>query len=107
MANVRAANTYFVDTASSGGPPSTSNALIVDNIILVGIQVRATAAGAIVELADNSSSQPVKWIDGLATQNDTKFTDLSDTPIRFPNGIAITTLTNAECVLIVREGNGG
>jgi len=107
MANVRNSNTYFIDTASSGGPPATTNILDVKNIKVIGINIRATAANAVFVISDNASTQVIKWSAALAVDDTSQYDDLSDTPIIFPNGIAVTTLTNVVATLIVREMSGG
>ena len=105
MANVRSGNTYYIDTASSGGPPATTNILDVKDIRVVGIRLRATASGSVFVLVDNSASQPIQWTGSINTATGSNFVNLSEIPIRFPNGIAVTTLTNCVAILIVREAN--
>lgn len=105
MANVRNANTYHIDTASSGGPPATTNILDVNNVLVVYIMVTSSSTGAVLELANNSSSQQTKIRIEISSANTTERYNFESAPIIFPNGIAIATLTNCEATLVVRNPN--
>lgn len=95
MANVRSANTWYVDTASES--------LDKKNISLMGVVLTGDGGAAELELADNVSgaSYPSKLY--LTQANNTTFHyDFSDSPIVFPNGIRVVTANNTLATLILR-----
>lgn len=99
MANVRNANTFYIDTQSAGA----SDDLVVNNVRLLGALVTAGAAGAKVILQDAAGTPVTKMDLRVATDESTSFFDFSNSPIIFPNGIKASTLTDAICTLIIEE----
>ena len=93
MANVRNGNTYYVD--------STGN-LDIKNIKVVCIYLTATAASGRIVLSD-STTGALKADVRVPTANDTKVFDCEHANMVFPNGITITTLTNAVVTLFLEE----
>jgi hypothetical protein len=101
MANVRSANTFYIDTQYS----VAADELAVKNIRVLGVTVTATAASAIIVLADSSTATN-KLDLRVATSGDSAHFDFSDSPVVFPNGIRPKTLTNALVTVIVEESRG-
>lgn len=91
MANVRNGNTVYVDAT---GAITDSGAKVA------GVVLTATAANAVLVLQDSSGS-PVNKVDlRVATSGSSQFFDFSVTPLWFPNGIEIGTLTNAKAMIV-------
>jgi hypothetical protein len=96
MANKRNGNTIYVDTAGT----LTSD----KNMHVVNVIVTATAASAVVVLSDP---------DGTSLKADLRVADSGVTqqfaflpPMFFPNGIRVTTLTNAIATVIYNRSGG-
>lgn len=107
MANVRNANTIFIDTASDSGNTSvgTTGNFDIPNIKITGIVITSTGANATLVLKDVKTGA-TKIRVSLATSTESKQFLFEVDPLVFPNGIAPTTLTNAEVTLIVKETRG-
>lgn len=99
MANTRNGNTFYIDTQYVGA----SDDLAVKNIIVLSVTVCATAANAILTLADAATGSPNKHQFRVAASGDSQQFDFSQAPILFPNGVRALTLTNAVASLVVRE----
>lgn len=95
MANVRSANSYYIDTQYA-----TNEELAVKNLIVVGVFVRATSAGGRVVLTDSGTNKLDLQVD---TANRTEFFPMADTPVLFTTSIRPTTLSNAIVTVIFRE----
>lgn len=96
MANVRNGNTIYVDSAAT---------LTTDkNLHVVNVLVTATAASAVVVLADPDGTS-LKADLRVAT-NGTTESFMFVTPVFFPNGIKVTTLTNAIATIIYTRSGG-
>jgi hypothetical protein len=91
MANARFGNTHYVD--ASGVLTSNLNQKVA------GVIVTATAASAILALADSGGTDNQLNL-RVATSGETVHFDFSAAPIVFPNGIKAVTVTNAICTLI-------
>ena len=102
MANLRNSNTFYIDTEYS----TSADDLAVKNIKLTGLVVSATAASAVVVLADAQTGSPKKLDVRVATDGESKELDLSERPIVFPNGIRALTLTNAVVSCTIEENRG-
>lgn len=87
MANVRNANTWYVDTAS--------DSLAVSNIRITSIILTGGGSTSTLFLGDavSDASYPAK-MSIMAAANTTVQIRLEDTPMVFPNGIYIKTLTS-------------
>lgn len=100
MANVRNSNSWYVDTAYS----SAIDDLLIKQLQVFAVFVTATAASGQIVLGD-----PVTGVTKLdlrvPTADQTQMFTFYETPISFPNGIRILTLTNAVATL-VGSGNG-
>ena len=96
MANVRNSNTYFIDATGS---------VTAKNIKVVGVIFTASGAAQLI----------VKDVTTGATKLDLKATAanisqhfiLDQSPIVFPNGIDVTTVTNCTATLILEETRSG
>ena len=95
MANSWSGNSYWADTASSS--------IAIPNVRLLGIIIRCVAGDARVVLGDNNSgrSYPVVLDFSVPSANLGYHLDLSDSPIVFPSGIRIKTLTTCTVTLIL------
>ena len=96
MANVRSNNTHYIDS---------TGALIDANVKVVGITLTATAANAVLLLknyADSRSKIDLR----VATSGATEFFNFAETPLVFPDGIYVKTLTNAIATLIYNNSGG-
>lgn len=97
MANVTNGNSVYVD--STGALDVATN----QNIKVAYIIVTSTAASAVVQLQDDFSA-PVNKIDfRVDTADKTLCYDFADNPLTFPNGIRVSTLTNATLTLILQR----
>lgn len=100
MANVRSANTWYVDTTYS----TIAESLVVKGIRVLGVVVTATAANGTIVLKDEVTAAPIKLDLRVPTSGETRHFDFSNTPIRFPNGIR-PVLTDAVVTVILEESN--
>ena len=102
MANVRSGNSFYVDTAASSEASSDASNLSLPNVVVTGVLLTATSASARIVLEDVTTGN-IKLDLRVATSGDSKFFDLSRTPINFPNGISPATVTNAVATIIGQE----
>ncbi len=91
MANARNGNSHYVDAT---GVLETSNCKVA------AVTIWASAANAILILTDNAASPVNKVKLGLATAGDTQHYNFTDSPITFPAGLKVGTLTNAIVTII-------
>ncbi len=96
MGNARNGNTHYVDT--TGVIDSTSN------LKVAGILLTATGANAVAVLQDDSSTPVTKMDIRVAASGSTESFDFSAKPIVFPNGLRVSTLTNALLTFIYGAG---
>jgi len=96
MANIRNANTFYVD--------ATGN-LTVPNIKVFYITITSTANSAVVVIKDVTTGA-LKFDLRIATAGDPVRLNYSDSPLVFPNGIDVTTLTNAIVTFGIQESQG-
>lgn len=101
MANTRIGNSYYVDTTGTLTDTNQKQVLVTQ------ILLTATAASAILVIVDPTlEAVSYKKMDlRVATSGDTKSFEF-DTPVLFPNGIKVLTLTNA-VACIVGKNTGG
>lgn len=97
MANVRNANTFYVD--------GTASDLEVKNIRVAYITVTSTAATASLILQDVTTTANKIRVD-IASANETVELNFDENPIVFPNGIKPATVTNCVATLVLRESRG-
>lgn len=90
MANVRVGNSVYVDSTGNLG---------TDPVKVVRILVTATAASAVVVLADAAASSK-KFDLRVATSGETVQFDFTLSPVLFPGGVKVVTLTNAIVTVI-------
>lgn len=100
MANMRNANTFFIDTASS----TAGGTLILKNVSIVYLVVNATADNSHIELFDVTTGADKIHIH-VPIQDDSRYFDFSEAPILFPNGIDPQTVTNCVATCVIRESN--
>jgi hypothetical protein len=95
MANVRSANSWYVDTASSS--------LEAKNVAVMGILLTASGGVAELVLADNVSgaSYPAK-LTLLQTASTSQYYEFINAPLMFPNGIRVVTATNTKATIVIR-----
>jgi hypothetical protein len=97
MANVQIGNSWYIDTAYASAADDLARRVSVYYIV-----VTATAAGAILVLSDPSSSS-VKVELRVPTSGSSQVFRFDQLPLVFPNGVRVTTLTNAKATLIGEE----
>jgi hypothetical protein len=90
VANVRQGNSHWVEATGS---------LESSRSVVYGVIVTATAASAVVVIQDSAGSN-TKLDLRVATSGESKHFDFSHSPISFPKGINVSTLTNAKCMVI-------
>jgi hypothetical protein len=90
VANVRSGNSHYVDS---------TGVLASNDVRIVAVVVTATAANAIVAIGDEAGTTD-KLNLRVATSGASQVFDFSSTPIYFPNGVKVTTLTNAIATVI-------
>lgn len=99
MANASTGNMYFIDTA-----PLSIN---VKQSKIAGILVHCTHASssAVIVLADNNSGTSYPTIISFEVAAANEFEYISfPTPLVFPNGIRVKTLTDATITLVLEKG---
>jgi hypothetical protein len=99
VANKRNANTWYIDTAHA----TSADDLAGNNLLVVGIFLTATAANGRVVLADAQGTPVTKLDLRVATSGASQYFDLSSAPVNFPNGISVSTLSNALATAIVKN----
>lgn len=101
MANIRSGNVWYVDTAHSSSSDDLSTSLMV-----LGVVLTSSAAQGRIVLADAITGQN-KLDVRVAAQNGNTNGDTQNfqfvTPLMFPNGIKVATLTTAVATLFVRD----
>lgn len=101
MANVRSANTFYIDTVHS----SSSDDLVIKNIKLIYLIISATSANAQIVLADATTGD--KKVDlRAATSGSSYYVRFDENPVVFANGIKVATLTNAVATAVIEESRG-
>lgn len=101
MANVRNANSFYIDTQYA----VAADQLAVKGLSVTNILVTATAANGRVVLQDITSTPTNKVDLRVATSGDTQNFEFSSQQLLFPNGIRPSTLTNAVVTVIFQENN--
>lgn len=99
MANIRNANTWYVDTSDAS--------LSVTNIRVMGIILTGAGSTSVLTLGDDNSadSYPTKLTLSVAA-NTTQQIRLEDTPLVFPNGIRIKALTSGASATLLTSTAG-
>jgi hypothetical protein len=105
MANVRNANTFHINTVSSS---TASSYLDEKDVQVIGIIFQSTTAGNEIIICDlklgTAAAGDEKMHISTAANNETLFLRLADMPIRFPNGIWISSLdAGCSATLILRS----
>lgn len=106
MANTLSGSTYYVDTASTGA----ASCLESKDVQVVGIFYHTDSANQHFVLNDIAGTAAAgaptvgatKLKVGNVSAHETLFYDLADCPIRFANGIWISTLDSGFLTLIVK-----
>jgi hypothetical protein len=95
MANVRSANTYYIDTQGE--------TLDIKNIKVLYIVINSTAANAQLVLQDVTTGN-TKLNLRVDSAHKTEYFDFADNPIVFPNGINPSALSaNCTATLVIQE----
>jgi len=98
MANLLNGNTFYID--------STSPDLERKQALVVYIALTATASNAIMVLSDVGAAPQKKLELRVAGAGTTQLFRFTDSPVLFPNGISVTTLTNAVATLVIKNSGG-
>lgn len=101
MANVRAANTFYMDTQYS----AAADELATKSLRLIGFFMTATSANAICVLTDSGTK---KFEYRLPTSGSSIFLPLMQmgSPITFSTSVRPTTLTNCTASAVIQESSG-
>lgn len=105
MANIRNANTFYVDTVAADTSVSTTGNLVVQNAKVKGVVVTASSANAVIVLKDISTGN-IKLDLRVPTSGETKFFEFRNSAVLFPNGISPSTVTNGVATIILDESRG-
>lgn len=97
MANVRNGNSVYIDSTGT---------VDASGVRVVGIVLTSTAANAVLVLTDNAGSPVNKCDLRVATSGESQFFDFSISPLWFPSGLKVGTLTNAKAMIVYTNGNG-
>lgn len=97
MANARSTNVFYID---SPGELTTDSSIRV-----IGILFTTSGANDSIVLGESASSA-VKFRVKHVTANDTKFIDLSNTPILFARGIYVQSLSSSATATIITSTGG-
>lgn len=96
-------NTAYSDTANKS--------ISIRNIRVIGVVLRASHASnpAILELGDDNSgrSYPDILHLAIAASEESRYFDFGKTPIVFPTGVRLKTVTDAEVTLIFDKNSEG
>lgn len=92
MANVRNANTYYADTTGS----ITSKNIAVYGVVITPIG--GTADIILQDVTTSANKMRLEVADGTS-----EFFNFAVTPIIFPNGFSISTLTNCVATFFIKE----
>jgi hypothetical protein len=102
VANTRTANSWYVDTQYV----SATDDLAEANVAVSYVSLSATSAAGVLVLSDRVTGNVVIDL-RVAVAGSTEVFEFDVNPISFPNGIRVTTLTNAKATLIGRRQSGG
>lgn len=104
MANIRNANTYYIDTAAADHQPATTGNLAIKSIKVSYITMSSSGVAEfnLRDVTTDANKINVK----LDTANKTEYLDFSDKPLLFPNGIHPETVTNCKVTLVLQESQG-
>lgn len=102
MANVLNGNSFYVDTAFT----NAADDLVRKQALVVYVVVTATAANGRIVLSDVGNNPDLKLDLRVPSANSTQPFVFVDNPVIFPNGIRISTLTNAVATIVLRNPGG-
>lgn len=99
MANTQNGNSLYIDSTGAVGP--------TQNVLVTAITVTPSGGAATAELSDNSSPTVLKFNLQVPSGIETQQYFFEENPVLFPNGVNVTTLTNAiVTVVFKRQGQG-
>lgn len=84
-------STFYIDTAHS----TDADDYIKKNLLVVWVSVTTTAANGRIVLGDTGTNNPTKIDLRVPDANKTVLFHYRTSPMMFPNGIKVLTLTNA------------
>ena len=76
------------------------------NIMVVGIICTGAGGAGTVSLSNDPASPALK-IRVDAESGKTRYLDMSDTPVIFPNGIRVVAASTTDACIIIREMSSG
>jgi hypothetical protein len=97
MANTKNAGSWYVDTQYSSASDDLSAG---SSVTVTAIVVSATAANGRIVLADANNAAQTRIDLRVATSGTTELFPLKDTPLNFPSGVRIATLSNCVATVI-------
>ena len=95
MANVRSANSYYVDSTGT---------LAVLGLSVYSILLTSNGGAGTLVLQDNATV-PVTKLTLKVLNTESTLIDFNLMPITFPNGIKVSTLTTALATIVFKEAN--
>lgn len=105
MANVRNANTFYINTAAADENPGTAGNLAVENIRVTYLILAGTGDNPNVVLRDVKTGAIKFNISGGLGTGVAQF-DFSRKPVVFPNGINPHTITDVNVTVVIEESRG-
>ncbi len=100
MANIRSANTWYIDSETS----SSSDDLVVSGIAVFSVLLTSTGGAATITLQD-PATVPANKIVLNAKDGESFFLDVHNMAMTFPNGIRVYELDNGVATVIFKENN--
>ena len=97
MANVRSANSWFVDSTTSSSADD-----LTSPVVLTAVYLTATSANSVLVLSDPTTGATRINL-REPTAGTTRHFRMDAAPLSFPNGIRVSTLTNAVATLVGHE----
>ena len=102
MANTLNGNTFYIDTQGS----TSDHDLVRKQALVVYVTVTATAANGRIVLSDVGAAPIIKMDLRVPVSGATEIFRFAEKPITFPNGIRVSTLTNAVATVVIVTPGG-
>lgn len=102
MSNSLNGNTFYIDSQYS----SAEDDLVRKQVLVVYVLLTATSSNARIVLADVGPNPTTKLDLRIDANNSSQCFSFETNPILFPNGIRVTTLSNAVATLSVKSPGG-
>lgn len=100
--NLLNGNSFYIDTVYS----TSDHDLARKSTLVAYVTITATSANAILVLGDIQASAQNKLELRVAAAGTTEQFSFEQTPVLFPNGIRVLTLTNCTATCIIKNVGG-